>query len=88
MTIPMVERVARVISEGLGENPDAPHMTLGGAELLAWQQHEALARAAIEAMREPTHHMTFNAHGLYVSYEKRKLVFKVMIDAALKEPLT
>ena len=84
MTIQMVERVAKVISEGLGENPDAPHLTLGETELLVWQQHEALARAAIEAMREPTHHMAFNAHGFRVSYGKRILVFRAMIDAALK----
>ncbi|MDA0238986.1 MAG: hypothetical protein O3A84_03030 [Proteobacteria bacterium] len=52
LSVQMVERVARVITEGLGENPDASHLALDETELRAWQQHEALARAVIEAMRD------------------------------------
>jgi hypothetical protein len=47
----MVERVARAIAQANGVNPD--DVALG---VHVWRIYEADAKAAIEAMREPTLH--------------------------------
>jgi hypothetical protein len=76
----MVERVARAIfRNGIGE--------------LVWdsgsdEQHEACfrqARAAIEAMREPTDAMEAAVHSQYNAYEFNRM-WTVAIDAALTPP--
>lgn len=50
----MVERVARVLSERRGTNPDAPWLGSGPP---GWTVYADDARAAIAAMREPTEGM-------------------------------
>lgn len=54
MTESMIERVARAIAEASGEDPDGPTGSLLNEGQLIWQQYAAPARAAIEAMAEPT----------------------------------
>lgn len=72
----MVERVARAICESEKMNPDD---ALGG-----WKHWTEAARAAIEAMREPTEDME---RSFVLQGTKRtnfKLQFNAAIDAALK----
>lgn len=66
----MVERVARAIANSDGMHPEA------------WRPFEVNARAAIEAMREPTEGMIDAGFG-YTGYPEE--AYKEMIDAALKE---
>jgi hypothetical protein len=65
----MVERVAKAINEII-------YIGDSGAK--------QLARAAIEAMREPTDEMICECNSSLV-YEELKLIYKSMIDVALKE---
>ena len=50
----MVEKVARAICADLGLDADARHLALDETEFRGWNQFENAAKAAIEAMREPT----------------------------------
>jgi hypothetical protein len=103
----MVERVARAMCVAVGHDPDSDWRNGGdamlGVEIPAsraqrWRLYEAQARAAIEAMREPTPAM------LEASQETRRdclqwssepgeglddvdfePAWQVMIDAALRE---
>lgn len=75
----MVERVARAIYEGRN-----------GPRCMAWSRHSNEhrrpyiddARAAIEAMREPTEEMLFAADWLE---NGTRAAWQAMIDAALSE---
>lgn len=49
----------------------------------AWEFARNEARAAIEAMREPTEEMTRKAHALVLSNLRHEEVYRHMIDAAL-----
>ena len=64
----MIERVAKVISS---------HGNGGGA---VWPHDMRLARAVIEAMREPTEEMNEAGSGFVQS----EFAWEAMIDAALK----
>jgi hypothetical protein len=92
MTDNMIERVAAAIADRLGEgaaflddsHPDF-HATVHTAE-----HYLDVARAAIEAMREPTESMATNSfataynRGPYGDKEVRR-IYRAMIDAALNE---
>lgn len=54
-----LEEVARAISIDLGEDPDALDVLIRGRDGKRphWEGFESTARAAIEAMREPTEDM-------------------------------
>jgi hypothetical protein len=75
----MVERVARAIEAAREANPYMWHPDTEPARM-----YESIARAAIEAMREPTEEM------LAVMRRKRlmgdRAAYIAGIDAALKEP--
>lgn len=90
----MVERVARALCRADGLDPDADWRDQGAVFLTfaiepgkaqCWRTYEAKARAAIEAMREPTTAMTsaFDAacdeHGHCLA----RFGYRIMIDAAL-----
>jgi hypothetical protein len=89
----MVERVARAICKADGRDPDSD-FTSGNATFPAWQAYQSRARAAIEAMREPTEAM-IEAGGLsdaarpYDGPEGEgcqfypAIAYRAMIDAAL-----
>lgn len=95
----MVERVARAIASTRGRDPDdtagGPHP--GGTWLEKgepwWRGDVDAARAAIEAMREPTEKMIEagqlycwdDGHPTVGSHAIQGQVFRAMIDAALKD---
>ena len=85
----MVERVARAIAEAEGFH--LPNdMSLPYAEGSRIGKSMAKARAAIEAMREPTDDMREAFHkdlGAWLNHaiEDDDHLWKAMIDAALKE---
>ncbi len=64
--------------------PRIPELLMDGAVFLFRTRQEAIARAAIEAMREPTRAMT-SAAWLETTGEDAGAVWKTMIDAALNE---
>lgn len=78
MTREMIERVAAVLKEHFDNRwgQEAP-VTDAEAKLIA--------RAAIEAMREPTDAMVENAWASAMAEDARQ-TWKDMIDAALPEP--
>lgn len=89
----MVERVARAICWKNGMNPD---LTLGGDGVnFLWHEYEGQARAAIEAMREPSgkmvSHLVVNnnwesmPNAPYRQFIDPVAAYKIMIDAALNE---
>ena len=85
----MVERVARAICTASGVDPDIVHTDKFGEKLVCWIHFEPQARAAIEAMREPTRVMVYAGDlegGGHYSFAK--LVFQAMIDAALQQSAT
>jgi len=73
----MIERVARTLCVANGEDPDKPSGAFGEW----WKSYENEARAAIEAMREPTDVMV----GAAVSYKSAGVIdiWQTMIDFAL-----
>lgn len=86
----MVEKVARAICEDIWRDPDdaTGGCSPSGVQLYegekAWTSFEELARAAIEAMREPTQAMCDAMHEVpqspFIGHE-----YVTMIDAALKQ---
>lgn len=77
----MIERVARAICKADGQDPDHEgELTDEGT--FQWQSYVTDARAAIEAMREPTKAMIAACY----PDEDAGLIWRDMIDAALKEP--
>lgn len=95
----MVERVARAIFEAdiastQKDFPNTPETILRIAgEALFKDHHIPMARAAIEAMREPSIFMLRRADNAIISderfesgpYESDKFTWETMIDAALNE---
>lgn len=85
----VVERVARAIAKANAISPD--EVDYFGAPV--WIGWKPAARAAIEAMREPTMHMKQEAGDAIVvgccnlQLRDAEAVWKIMIDAALS-PLT
>lgn len=84
----MVERVARTICEHDGGVPNAIDVSDGRA---SWERYSGAARAAIEAMMEPTRAMTqaagshlWDKHG--VESWAAEGVWQAMLSAALGEP--
>ncbi len=86
----MIERVARARCAEQGINPDAPFRNLVGDKqrIVNWQAWTGEARAAIEAMREPTDAMIDAgavAEGDGNLEAQARNLWAAMIDAALKE---
>ncbi len=79
MTDDLVERVARAMFVVESDDPDDP-----GVWEYAAENYRALARAAIEAMREPTEAM-IDAGAIYADCNGAHGAWQAMIDAALKE---
>ena len=78
----MIERVAKALSEREGSGPwEGGLMGERGREM--WR---ATARAAIEAMREPTSEMAF-ADDVKEWPDDAKAAWRAMIDAALTPSL-
>ncbi|MEZ2132438.1 MULTISPECIES: hypothetical protein [unclassified Sinorhizobium] len=73
----MIERVARAIMEDSGGGRDRPDFN--------WRYYESAARAAIEAMREPTEDMRIA--GCQETWLDPSVddIYRAMIDAALQE---
>lgn len=99
----MIERVARAICQSAFDRGVYDRVTCGDALGLSqrqvtvddmWQLHRAEARAAIEAMREPTDAMC-EAGAIYYhdNYQEGRAkeqttaqpIWEAMVDAALKE---
>jgi hypothetical protein len=81
----MVEKVARAIAHDIHKDGD---WGLDGATAYEGRtaEFEAMARAAIEAMREPTRDMKW-AHELpHIGPDEIEEMWRAMIDAALSEP--
>lgn len=76
----MVERVAMALREEL------KNIGYGVGTINAGQLSDVLARAAIEAMREPTDNMILEGNDV-AGYENPQQVWEVMINAALKQPV-
>jgi hypothetical protein len=72
-----IEEVARAIMEDSGGGRDRPDFN--------WRYYESAARAAIEAMREPTEAMRRECDGWNASPNDMEGCYSAMIDAALKE---
>jgi len=90
----MIERVARAMCRNRGLDPDEATsgegrvFAGGGSEFIVhrrrWAEHSGDARAAIEAMREPTGEMLDAGDAACAGANER--VWPAMIDAALAEP--
>ncbi|MBA8799158.1 hypothetical protein FHW77_002877 [Agrobacterium sp. RC10-4-1] len=83
----MIERVARAICVASGLDPDRPFSSSNYSketepQEFAWHEYLPEARAAINAMREPTRAM--HEAGLETTGMPGN-TFRDMIDAALKE---
>lgn len=90
----MVERVARAICAADGHDPDGPPIDEYPSAIYPWAVYRNLAKAAIEAMREPSEEMKkagehaeiSDSYGeYYVSADNAADIFRAMVDAALKE---
>ena len=86
----MIEKVARAMSVALGEEPDGSNHTWDGSLILGingpveyknWEGYKAAAKAAIEAMREPTDKMLKAA--MAETATDLKTEWQAMVDAAL-----
>lgn len=90
----MIEKVARALCEAEGMNPDHESNEDMDEAAKLWTTYRHLARAAIEAMREPTAAMKLAGadkhNGYYHTEEQARddsgLIFTAMIDAALSAP--
>lgn len=69
----MIERVAKAISAAQTQTPDM------------WQAFLPEARAAIEAMREPTEEMVWSHEVPHYGPDEAREAWRAMIDAAMKE---
>lgn len=89
----MIERVARAICAGCGDNPDSVGeppsdvYPVAGHAFPRWFAYRAAARAAIEAMRVPDEAMdNAGARLTGISPGMADTAWRAMIDAALTEP--
>lgn len=86
----MIERVARALTLHEGSDPDGP--TTIADRPKRWMLVIEDARAAIEAMREPTEAMVAHAHeefdlapfGIFPGPFTLEKVWRAMVDEALK----
>lgn len=76
MSEDMVERVARAIAYAVSLQSDSGVPP-------KWSEWRDEARAAIEAMREPTPDMFLAAEKAGISFQTQQRVWPAMIDAAL-----
>lgn len=86
----MIERVARAICQAGDSACDPSDVAYlgGGKDGPLWQAYVPEAKAAIEAMREPTEAMAFTGGNVVVDEDMSivgKDVWQAMIDAALKD---
>src|SRR5258706_15486310 len=80
----MEERIAAAIDAQLGDDHESLSVEMGcGSRASAWRKEamQKAARAAIEAMREPTEEMIYAAD----PDGSRQLIWAQMIEAALAE---
>ena len=87
----MVERVARALCEQHGLDPDEIISVDVDAPVVRWTDWTGLARAAIEAMREPSRVMceiasdeSLSATGSPIGDDQAKRCWQAMIQAALE----
>ncbi len=78
----MIERVARALCVQDGRDPDAQ----GWKNTAIWQAYTGEAKAAIEAMGEPTQEMTAVVVDVGKTRAKLCAIYSSMIQAALEEP--
>ncbi len=78
MSSEMIERVARAIATASGVAPDDDDGSPN------WWMFRGPARAAIEAMREPTEQMQRAGYTLCVSSDNMDDIYHKMVDEALK----
>ena len=88
MTDSMIERVARAICRA-NCTPDMSAEDIDCQEENAWDMWVPEARAAIEAMREPTEEMLYCGDAQISDWDRThedvRAAWHAMIDAALKE---
>lgn len=85
----MIERVARAITIIEGDDPDGHTGSLVNNYELWWEHRIPKARAAIEAMRDPTEPMKDALETKMVGVTGEILDgWDVMIEAALKETVS
>lgn len=87
----MIEKVARAICIESGISPDESAGWLLSPERKQWHNFEKQARAAIEAMREPTDRMVLECNRFLNIHPDDRMTlnrtFSEMIDVALREPV-
>lgn len=81
----MVERVARAIYEANGFRYEDRTINAIGGAYGEWAKAIKAARAAIEAMMEPTYAMYKASHEALVPPADASACWRAMIQAALKE---
>lgn len=91
----MVERVAKAICRSDGRDPDSVVYEASPSyprPYLAWDDYLTNARAAIEAMREPTEAMeiaardwSYGKYGKPIGNDASNGCFRSMIDGALRD---
>ena len=80
----MVERVAAALCVEAGDEPYRDYIGMGNTPMKGWKMHERAARAAIEAMREPTEAMlTAGDTAMIRNSDTSADAWPAMIDAAL-----
>lgn len=98
-TMTMIERVARAMCVAKGIDPDEPTHASGGTGIditvyqRQWQKQVVAARAAIEAMREPSEKMAAaffspiadTAAASYFEDDDFEYCYRAMINAALED---
>lgn len=81
----MIERVARALCKADGCDPDHESPDQIDAGIKLWTRYVRDARAAIEAMREPTEAMSEAVKPLGLCRtEDAAEIYRAMIDAALR----
>lgn len=84
----MIERVAKAICLAESRNP-MERRTVGDGELemvlWEWELRTPAARAAIQAMREPTENMSSAAFHALMDSDDDNDIYRAMIDSALEE---
>jgi hypothetical protein len=83
----MIERVAKAIDTVLGDDHESLSIEMGCGSLSKEMRAEAMAkaaRAAIEAMREPTDAMVDIDSIIMLPTKKNYRIWQAMIDEALK----
>lgn len=82
----MVERVARAIAFADLDEQSRAVINMDANMMYVADHYVELARAAIEAMREPTDEMLWAARAVRYADEGSMEIWNGMIDAALAKP--